>query len=179
MLTWSTTATRRPQGTRGTRGRLQGLANTHEERRLGTNQLVGRVSSRQICSTGTWIASEAWSDAWNNANWEHANRDMLCLAMDETNTIRVAIACLSYTKNACIPAPHSYWDHQPLATRHEWAWLRGKLALERAFTIRLIITLGLLCMAMNENNTVRLARACRSYTIYKRNANPGPLRWCI
>ena len=176
---WSTTATRRPQGTHGTWGRLWGLADTCEECRLGTNQLVGRVPSRQVCSTGTRIASEASSDARNNADREHADWNMLCLAMDETNTICVAIACLSYTKNACIPPTHSYWDHQPFATRHEWAWLRGKVALERAFTIRLIITLGLLWVAMNENNIVHLARACRSYTTYTRNANPSPPRWCI
>jgi len=35
-----------------------------------------------------------------------------------------------------------------------------------AFTMRLIITLGLLCVAMGETNTVRVARARRSYTTY-------------
>nr|POE54126.1 hypothetical protein CFP56_78254 [Quercus suber] len=104
---WSTAVTRRLQGTCGTRGRLRGPADTHGERRLGTNQLVGRVPSRQVCSTGTRIASEASSNARNNIDWEHTDRDLLRPAMDETNTIHVAIACPSYTKNACISPPHS------------------------------------------------------------------------
>ena len=35
-----------------------------------------------------------------------------------------------------------------------------------AFTAHMIITLGLLCVAMGETNTVRLARARRSYTTH-------------
>ena len=50
------------------------LPTPHKEHRLGTNQLEGRVPSRQVCNTGTRIAFEASSDARNNADWEHAGQ---------------------------------------------------------------------------------------------------------
>jgi hypothetical protein len=55
-------------------------------------------------------------------------------------------------------------DPPPLGTGG--CGLEEKVAPEKAFTMRLIITLGLLCVAMGETNTVRLARARRSYTTY-------------
>ncbi|KAF3969284.1 hypothetical protein CMV_006910 [Castanea mollissima] len=50
------------------------LPTPRKEHRLGTNQLEGRVPSRQVCNTGTRIAFEAPSDARNNADWEHAGQ---------------------------------------------------------------------------------------------------------
>ncbi|KAF3951943.1 hypothetical protein CMV_022462 [Castanea mollissima] len=74
---------RRPRGPQRQRGgearvgREDGfkvLPTPRKEHRLGTNQLEGRVPSRQVCNTGTRIAFEAPSDARNNADWEHAGQ---------------------------------------------------------------------------------------------------------
>ncbi|KAF3951940.1 hypothetical protein CMV_022459 [Castanea mollissima] len=71
---------RGPQRQRGGEARVgredgfEVLPTPRKEHRLGTNQLEGRVPSRQVHNTGTRIAFEASSDARNSADWEHAGQ---------------------------------------------------------------------------------------------------------
>ena len=62
MPTWSTLATQRPRGTRGTQGRLQGPIDASRGASTRNKSTRGMSAFEVGCSTGTRIASEQRSE---------------------------------------------------------------------------------------------------------------------